>query len=96
MVTHIVMIKLRERVPEVVERVRAALAALPGKIPQLRHFEVGADVLHTERSYDLALIARFDSLEDLQAYQVHPAHQEVVKYIGTVREAIVAVDYEGK
>nr|WP_315989306.1 Dabb family protein [Desulforamulus aquiferis] len=67
---------------------------MEGKIPQLRHLEVGADVLHTERSYDLALITKFDSLEDLQTYQVHPVHVEVANYLAKVREAAVAVDFE--
>ncbi len=95
MITHVVVIKLKDRTPENIEKARAALAGLSGKIPVLRHFEVGADVLHGERSYDLALVARFDSLADLQAYQEHPVHQEVVKYMLTVRESIVSVDYEG-
>ncbi len=95
MITHIVLFKLLDRSPESIEKARAKLASLAGKITQLRHFEVGTDVLHTDRSYDLALMARFDSLEDLQAYQIHPLHQEVVKYILSVRESIVAVDYAG-
>jgi hypothetical protein len=56
---------------------------------------VGVDVLRAERSYDLALLAKFDSLADLQAYQDHPAHLEVVKYMTTVRESTITVDYEG-
>ncbi|MHB8066717.1 MAG: Dabb family protein [Desulfobaccales bacterium] len=95
MVTHIVLFKLKDRSPKSIEKAFTVLSSLGGKIPQLRFFEVGTDVLHTDRSYDLALVARFDNLEDLQAYQVHPLHQEVVKYILSVRESTVAVDYEG-
>ena len=95
MITHIVLFKLLDRHPENIEKARAKLASLAGKIPQLRHFEVGTDVLHTDRSYDLALVAKFDTLEDLNAYQIHPLHQEVVKYILSVRQSIVAVDYAG-
>lgn len=94
MIVHIVLFKLKEGTPENVEAARAVLEGLRGKIPVLRRLEVGADVLRTERSYDLALTAEFDTLDDLQAYQVHPAHLEVVAYIGRVRESAVAVDYE--
>jgi hypothetical protein len=94
MITHIVFFKLHDRSPESVEKARKVLASLAGKVPQLRHFEVGADLLHTDRSYDLALVARFDSLADLNAYQAHPVHQEVVKYMSGVRESAIAVDYE--
>ena len=95
MITHVVVFKLKERSPENIEKVRAKLATLSDKIQFLRHFEVGVDVLHGERSYDLALLAKFDSLADLQAYQDHPAHQEVVKYLQTLRESTITVDYEG-
>ena len=95
MITHIVLFKLGDRSGENIEKARAVMASLAGKIPQLRHFEVGADILRTDRSYDLALVAKFDSLEDLNAYQIHPLHQQVVKYMMSVGESAVAVDYEG-
>ena len=95
MITHVVLFKLVDRSQENIEKARAVLASLAGKIPQLRHLEVGADVLRTDRSFDLALVARFDSLEDLNTYQIHPVHQEVIKYMLSVRESAVAVDYEG-
>jgi hypothetical protein len=94
MINHVVVFKLKDRTPDNIEKTRAVLAALGGKVPFLRHFEVGVDVLRAERSYDLALLAKFDSLADLQAYQDHPAHQEVVKYMLTVRESTITVDYE--
>ncbi|MFD2613328.1 Dabb family protein [Paenibacillus gansuensis] len=94
MITHIVCFKLKDRSPEAVEVTRQVLLNMEGKIPQLKSIEVGADVLHTERSYDLALVTKFDSLEDLNAYQVHPVHQEVIKHMTEVREASVSVDYE--
>lgn len=92
MITHIVFFKLKDKGN--IERTREVLSAMEGKIPVLRHLEVGVDVLKTDRSYDLALLAKFDSLEDLQIYQDHPVHQEVIKYIGTVKESVLAVDYE--
>lgn len=94
MITHIVLFRLKDRGAENVERTREVLEGLRGKVPVLRHLEVGTDVLHSERSFDLALTAKFDSLDDLQAYQVHPAHQEVVKYLAGVRESAFVVDYE--
>lgn len=95
MITHIVFFKLIDRSPANIEKARAVLASLDGKIPQLRHLEVGVDLLRTDRSFDLALVAKFDSLEDLNAYQIHHEHQQVVKYMMSVRESTVAVDYEG-
>ena len=94
MITHIVLFKLKDPSASNVEKTRNVLINMKGKIPPLRHIEVGIDLLHSERSYDLALVTTFDSLEDLQKYQIHPLHQEVGKFIATVKESSIAVDYE--
>jgi hypothetical protein len=94
MITHVVMFKLLDRSPENIRRTRDVLTAMEGKIPQLKSLEVGIDVLRSERSYDIVLIAKFDSLEDLKLYNDHPVHQEVLRYIATVKDVSIAVDYE--
>ena len=93
MLTHIVFFRLKDRSPESVERTAAVLRDMEGKIEVLRHLEVGLDVIHSERSYDIALVTKFDSLEALGEYQVHPVHQGVIAHITEVRESIVSVDY---
>ncbi|MGB7910602.1 MAG: Dabb family protein [Desulfobaccales bacterium] len=94
MITHIVLFKLVRSDEKSIEAARAALAGLRGQIPQLRHLEVGVNIVPTERSYDLGLVARFDSLADLQSYQDHPLHVEVVKFLQGNRQSTVSVDYE--
>lgn len=94
MLTHIVFFKLKERTPEVVQKTREVLLNMEGKIEQLLSIEVGADVVHSERSYDIALVTKFNNLADLAIYNAHPLHQEVIAYMGTVREAAVSVDFE--
>jgi len=95
MITHIVFFKLSSPTVENVALVRDKLLSMKGKIPQLRHLEAGIDVIRSERSHDVALVTRFDSLDDLQAYQVHPYHAgEVVPLMKSVCSSIAAVDYE--
>ena len=94
MITHIVLIKLVHSNEETIEVAKTALARLEGQIPQLRHFEIGVNIVHTDRSYDLAVVAKFDSLEDLQSYMNHPLHVEVVKYLQGNRRSSITVDYE--
>jgi hypothetical protein len=95
MVTHIVFFKLKEASPVNIEAAKAKLLSMNGKIDLLRHLEAGADVIRSERSYDLALVTRFDSLADLQAYQVHPYHAgEILPYMRSVCASVIAVDYE--
>ncbi len=94
MITHIVLFKLKDRSPESIETTVQVLKNMEGKIEELRHLEVGTDVLHSERSYDIALVTKFDSMQALQAYQVHPVHKKVIEHMTSVREASVSVDYE--
>lgn len=94
MITHIVLFKLKDRTPESIARTAEVLRSMDGKIDVLRQIEVGTDFLHSERSYDIALTTKFDSMEALQAYQVHPVHQPVIDHMASVRESSVSVDYE--
>lgn len=97
MITHIVLFKLKEPTAENLAVTQARLLSMDKEIPLLRHLEAGIDVIRSERSYDIALLTKFDSLEALQAYQVHPYHAGVVvPHMKSVCSSIVAVDYENE
>lgn len=92
MITHIVLFKLSDR--SNILKAKEILLSMVGKIPQLRHLEVGVDILQSGRSYDLALVTKFDSIDDMKAYQIHPAHVAVADFMTSVRESAITVDYE--
>lgn len=95
MIAHIVLFKLKEPTESNIAAVKEMLLSMNGKLPMLRHLEVGTDVIRSERSYDVALYTKFDNLADLQAYQVHPYHADtVVPLMKTSCSSIVAADYE--
>lgn len=95
MVTHIVFFKLNDPSPANIAATREKLLSMQGRVMMLRHLEVGVDVVRSERSYDLALVTKFDSLADLQAYQIDPCHAgEILPYMRSVCASIAAVDYE--
>jgi len=96
LITHVVLFKLKDRSPEAIEKAARALRGLEGRVPVIRSIEVGVDVLRSQRSFDIALTVRFDTLADLEAYQSHPEHVKVADYIATVRESVAVADYEGR
>lgn len=96
MITHIVFLKLKDRSKESIKKAKDAIEGMRGKVPVLRHLEVGVDVMHTDRSYDMALVAKFDSLEDLDVYMKHPGHVKVSDYLTKIRESVFVVDYESQ
>jgi len=94
MITHVVLVKLKNQDVKNVESTYTLLSTLNGKVPSVRHLEVGKDVSHSGRSYDIALIAKFDDLTGLQAYLAHPNHVPVSNKLRELAASIVTVDYE--
>lgn len=93
MIQHIVFTKFANPKTDVPEAC-GLLEDLPAQIPEIVTLTTGADVLHSERSYDMALIVTFRTFEDLHAYDKHPAHAEVRKFIRAHRTATATVDFE--
>jgi hypothetical protein len=75
--THIVLITA-DATDEQVEAMVAGLRGLPPQIEEIRSYEVGRDLGLAEGNATVAIQATFASPDDLQAYVVHPAHQQVV------------------
>lgn len=94
MLTHIVCWKYK---PETTADQQAdhitRLRALPELIPNIVSFNVGADILHLDRSFDTGLVAVYPDREALDLYNVHPAHQEVVALGNQIAEKVVSVDF---
>lgn len=94
MFTHIVLFKLKESTTENLEFVAKTLLSMNGKIEELKHLEVGADVVRSDRSYDVGIITRFDNKEDYLAYDVNEFHVEKVKkVIGPYLESSKTLDF---
>lgn len=98
MIKHIVLWKFAENAQghtkeENMDIVKERLTALLPIIPQIKSFEIGKDILHSEMSYDMALIMTFDSMEDLETYKKHPEHQKVSSYVKLVRIGRVSADF---
>ena len=95
MLKHVVIFKFKKDAPEPDKAdVEKALRGLPGSISEIKGFEVGRDILHSERSYDMALVSAFEDLDAMKRYQVHSAHQAVVEKLKKITDSIVVVDFE--
>jgi hypothetical protein len=69
------------------------LRALVGVIPEIISFEVGADILHLERSFDTGLVSTFAGREELTSYSDHPEHLKVAALGREISERVVSVDF---
>ena len=95
MLKHIVMLKFKNSVSESdIAEVEKGLGGLPAVIPEIMKFEFGRDVLHSDRSYDFALVSKFENLDKVERYKVHPAHQKVLMKLKEICDSILVVDFE--
>lgn len=67
---------------------------MKGKVASLTDIEAGVDFTRSERSYELGLITRHQSPEDLKAYASDPVHLEVAGFIREHMTGAASVDFE--
>ncbi len=98
MIRHVVMWRLATddsaQKAAQIDTLRDRFSALVGVIPGTRSLEIVADVDRTDGNWDVALIGDYDDHAALDAYQVHPAHQEVAAYVRSLVTARVCIDFE--
>ncbi len=91
MIRHVVMFKLKRGVsPARRDEWLEVSRRVHGEIDIVRAYSIGADLLRLPRSYDAAVVANFESLEDVRAYAEHPAHLPAVE----LSERIISVNFE--
>jgi len=98
MINHLVLFKVNEypveKKAEIITELKGLLYGLKDKIQEVKHIEVGLNYEPDAKSYDIALISHFDSIEDLDKYRIHPEHLKVVARIGETTSQRAAVDFE--
>lgn len=75
------------------KRVKEELEGLKSKIKEIITIEVIIDPLRSG-SFDVILLSEFDSVETLEAYQVHKEHLRVSRFVGSVLTNRKCIDYE--
>lgn len=61
--------------------IREALSALPGQIPEIKHYIFGSDAGVSQGNFDFAIVAQFDNESDWRVYNDHPVHDAVRKNV---------------
>ena len=95
MLVHIVCWRYKPEINEPArDEHRSRLRALTSLIPDIVSFDIGADVLNLERSFDTGLVAVFEDMSALERYTDHPEHQKVAALGKEISEQVVSVDFE--
>lgn len=94
MLKHVVFFKFKPEVKEAdIVELEKGLAALPPVIPEIQEYVFGRDVIHSERSYDFALISGFADLKAMERYQKYPEHLRVLELVKRLCSTVLAVDF---
>jgi hypothetical protein len=94
MLKHVVFMKFHKNATDAdIADMEKSLGRLPAVIPEIKGYEFGRDIVHSERSYDFCLVSSFDNLETMKRYQIHPDHVAVLGRIKALCESILAVDF---
>lgn len=95
MIRHVVLFRFKPDFPDGQrEAWLAGLDAMRGNIPGMLSLTHGADVVRSERSFDHAIVADFETVEDIAVYNDHPLHVPLKAYSFPNSEQILSVDFE--
>ncbi|AIO41895.1 Dabb family protein [Burkholderia sp. AU19243] len=98
MIRHIVMWKLKESAEggtraQNALKMKEKLEGCRDLVPGILQIDVGVATPGLEATSDVVLVSDFADRAALDAYQVHPVHQEVKKFVAAVAESRQCVDY---
>lgn len=93
MIRHIVLFKIKDEFKSEIPQLVENFYGMKGKIEGLLDLEAGADILGSDRSYDIGLVTLFEDRAAFDRYQTHPVHMPVKKRMHQVRQGSVACDF---
>ena len=95
MIRHVVLFKWAPTfTPDIKQQWIEGLDKLEGNIPGLLKLTHGPDVVKASRSWDHAIVADFEKLEDIAVYDTHPLHEAIKPFSLPNVDVIAAVDFE--
>ncbi|MDO9395645.1 MAG: Dabb family protein [Herbiconiux sp.] len=98
MIRHVVAWKLSATDPAQKQAdaatITTLLSGLVGVVPSISALSVGPNMAYADVNWDVVLVADFETLADLDAYQQHPAHLAVVPEVKARAAARASVDIE--
>ncbi len=93
MIDHVIAFKAPGLDPEAEKELFAKLGELR-QVPGVREFSLGRNFGERSRGFDVCMRITFDTREDLDAYEEHPIHKQVVAYNRQVTEEHICFDFE--
>lgn len=102
MIVHVVLFRPKPDVGEADRQAMfSALREASGGIPSVRRFLIGDRITHgasyeplMSQGFPYSALIEFDDLAGLQAYLVHPRHEELGRLFYALLDSALVYDYE--
>ena len=94
MINHVILFKMQEEHKDKAGELKAKLEQMKSKIDVIQELETGVNITERHDAFDVFLKITVGDKADLQKYQNHPVHQDVVQYVKSVVSETALVDYE--
>lgn len=76
------------------EELKSIFGNLTGKIKGAKSYEVAMNINTSSLAYDVVINSSFGTIDDLDAYKVHPDHQYAIEKASAISKTKVLVDYK--
>ena len=94
MLKHVVLLKFKDNILIKIDELDEMISLLPKQIRQNIACNGGRNILRLERSFDYAIVADFNNIEDLNRYQNHTEHNKIKNFLKPLCSKIISVDFE--
>ena len=89
------MFKFKPEIPkEEVDKAIEEVRDLKNKIPQIIEFFAGKNFSKHSQGFTHAIIVKFNSKEDIDAYRSHSDHKPVAEKLDQIEEDSIGIDFE--
>lgn len=93
-INHYILIKYKRDTPrEHIERFCQKMLALGEELPTVKKLEMGLDIVHDDRSWDLLISMQLSSIDTLRDYQAHPSHKAVIAFNHPYVDDVASIDF---
>jgi hypothetical protein len=95
MIKHIVIWCLKEEnKTKNSKAIKEKLEGLKKIIPELKYISVNSNIYNKYTNCDLILECEFENMDELEIYQTHTKHIEIVDFIKSVATQRYCIEYE--
>ena len=95
MVQHVALFSFNKNADNVTKKkLLKTLKQLPNYIDFIKSFRVGKDFSKRQTCYEYALVAEFESKDDLLRFLVHPIYDELLQRAIPYMDKFAEVDFE--